>query len=128
MAVRTQAPKKSRQFNLVRPVFQGFFDLHQQNGQTLYSTPEHFGGSFKSSRLFGGHTAAQSFVAAKRLVNSTYFQINLIIIYSDFDPIKSLFELMSIFLLPAHLITISFINKEMTFQIFFQLTFIKIPF
>ncbi|KAI6243647.1 hypothetical protein M3Y99_00026900 [Aphelenchoides fujianensis] len=52
---------------LVRPVFSKFFDLQALDASTLCSPPRHFGGFFKGSRLFGGHTAAQAFVAAKRL-------------------------------------------------------------
>lgn len=65
--VARKSPDSS--LNFVRPVFEKFFDLHALDSQTLCSKGGHFGGFFKGTRLFGGHTAAQSFVAAKRLRN-----------------------------------------------------------
>ncbi|KAI6210837.1 hypothetical protein M3Y96_00370300 [Aphelenchoides besseyi] len=68
----TMAPRKRTeepQLMIVRPVFEKFFDLQPLNSNTVISKPRHFGGFFKGSRLFGGHTAAQSFLAAKRLRN-----------------------------------------------------------
>ncbi|KAI6191166.1 hypothetical protein M3Y97_00198500 [Aphelenchoides bicaudatus] len=56
--------------NFVRPVFEKFFDLQSLDDQTLCSKAGHFGGFFKGTRLFGGHTASQSVVAAKRFKNS----------------------------------------------------------
>ncbi|KAI6226796.1 hypothetical protein M3Y95_00658600 [Aphelenchoides besseyi] len=62
---RTEEPRPM----IVRPVFEKFFDLQPLNSNTVVSEPRHFGGFFKGSRLFGGHTATQSFLAAKRLRN-----------------------------------------------------------
>jgi hypothetical protein len=55
--------------NFVRPVFEKFFDLHFLDSNLLCSRAGHFGGFFKGTRLFGGHTAAQSYIASKRFRN-----------------------------------------------------------
>lgn len=70
MTIQTrQSSNDDRPLNFVRPVFKKFFDFEQSDSLTLLSKASHFGGFFKGTRLFGGHTAAQSFLAAKRLRN-----------------------------------------------------------